>query len=408
MHLAMPRTFQLREGHSASGFSPHSPILLIVPGRKHGVCGVADFAERLADELDALGHRAIIASLDGPLGGSAVRWASHASGVEQEPATRYEIVEKNFTICCEQLGELIKAVKPAVVSLQFFPYGFSRNGWLLPRLRPLAAALRKSPLHFHFHEIWTDTSFRSGLIVRVKELIRCAEVRALVSLSRPRWVHTTCERYRRSLGRIGIRATVLHVPSNVRQHSLPNSFRIETLMPGAAWPSSCQIAEHFHTAIVFGRVYPGWDCEGLIEKLRAHSARSSRRLFILSIGASGFSNSGWERVRAISARLGVETAQLGIQPEDTISHVLQHADCGLSPTPFDLSTKSGTNAAMSLHGLNVFFGQNVPPPGSEIPENYFFLDQAWPKLKRVAGAPEQAKNATAFAIVRDLDVLQKK
>ena len=367
-----------------------------------GPCGVVDYTEQLADGLCRLGLRVAIVGVRGPLNPGAQRWSDEAFPSGKD-LVRWELGTTDVSEGFNRLGLLLNRVQPALVSLQFFPYGFSTKGLFIRNLGPLRRALRGHRVHLMFHEIWTDTSFRTDLRTRAIEGVRCLEIALLGRLFRNRSAHTTCEQYQASLARVGIGASLLPVCSNIRFHRPPPALALESFMPGEGWPEDLRIKDHFFVAALFGRIYPTWGFEPLLLKLRQASEAESRRLCVVSIGAAGFGNDGWKRVVEFCSAHRIETLQLGVLPEKTISHVLQCVDFGLSPTPYALRTKSGTNAAMGLHGLRIFFSEKMPATARPA-LNCFFLDQAWPRLHamRLAGRCVASGADLAETLVHDI------
>jgi hypothetical protein len=104
--------------------------------------------------------------------------------------------------------------------------------------------------------------------------------------------------------------------------------------------------------IIFGTIHPQWEAQTTVAWLKAAAIASRRSVCLVTIGRVGAHGT---KLLAHLARSspGLSVIDLGPQPPETISHVLQSGDFGLATHPWALLEKSGTTVSLLEHGLPV-------------------------------------------------------
>ena len=122
----------------------------------------------------------------------------------------------------------------------------------------------------------------------------------------------------------------------------------------AMLPDHCQEwpRARFHFAGVFGAVHREWDVKAFASKWAA-SMQSSGRMPVMVFFGRGLDPAGRNRTQIESISQSVHVLALGQLCEDKVSALLRLLDFGVSTTPWALTEKSGSVAALLDFGLSV-------------------------------------------------------
>ena len=253
-----------------------------------------------------------------------------------------------------ELHGLIRAFNPDFVSIQYSPFGYSRQGvpWSLgKRIRDLIGDV---PIHIFFHETWIKKQSGLGCRAINHKSIRFLQreaVRRLVRTLKPNVIHTSNAYYRKELSGLlaGLGVGVIPVFSNI------------TVMPVKDWARKrSELLAHFtgvgqaiRIHVFFGKLPPEWPLKDVLVALDDAAAQNGLTALFLSVGELRRGELLWRRCACAARWKGRLVALGGVSAED-VSHTLQVADCGIAVSPPHLLDKSGAVAAMGEHGLPVY------------------------------------------------------
>jgi hypothetical protein len=321
-------------------------ILFLCSSLRAGWNGVGDYTRRLAGELAARGHQCAVLALHEKTCPDADDSAADelTRGIEKLPGLDAALSWQERSV---RLRSLAGQFGPDVISLQYVPYGFHDKG--LPVLLPrrLAAAGGPAAWHIMFHEVWTGITGRSPWSHKVSGMVQKRIARDLVRRLRPVAVHTSNPLYEELLRGAGITAELLPLFGNIRRDASQAAWMDETLrqlgITGANRAS-------WLVAGMFGSCHPDYPLERQVRRMAAVAGGGGKRLAVLGIGGGLGTGPDWEQ-RICGAVPGAVVCHLGRQPESRVSAFLSALDTGMACTPAEFVGKSGSAAAMVLHGV---------------------------------------------------------
>lgn len=307
-------------------------ILFICGNIEPSKDGVGDYTRRLCGEVISGGHQAEIISL----------FDSHVSSFKNEIQVTDKIEVDVYRIPLNNSFDSRKKMIQSVldngsfdwISLQFVPYSFNKKG-IPNKLTKLLASLKGSfKWHFMFHELWLGLETQSSKKNKFIGMIQLSIIKKLVDKIKPE---------------------VIHTQSQVHLHYL-NKNRIPTRILPLFGNIPVVISEHIHknmdefVLLFFGTIHKGamTSLKNFISDLE--KLKNEKAFKIVLIGRNG---SALIEFIDILKECKIEYDVLGELNEYQISEKLLLADYGVSTTPYIISEKSGTVAAMKEHNLNV-------------------------------------------------------
>lgn len=319
---------------------------------------MGDYTRSLAEEAQRQGTRAILIGLNDRWlePDSAAVSESSQSRLDQVPARRFP-ASAAWKKRIAEAGAVLTDFDPDWVSLQFVCYGFHPRGLvhgLARRLRPLLNG-RKS--HLMFHELWIGGHAGAAIKERFLGLWQRHCVLKLVRSLRPHVVHTSNPTYRALLKKYGIPGTVLPLFSSIPVVERPDRLSIIALLNEAGARIDPAGARSWIFGF-FGSVPPLWPPEPLFSLIQQAAVASERQVTVASIGRLGPGEALWSKLRS-RYNPPFSFVKLGEQPAAVVSGFLQTIDFAVSATPWNLTGKSSSVAAMLEHGVPVIV--NRPP-----------------------------------------------
>ncbi len=339
---------------------------------------------RLAGECLRLGHPVFALSLNDP--GTDVSTEASDDGVENIRLPSVMPWSERVRLADAWLA----ARGVECVSVQMVCYGFQPKGIVIglgDRLRVLAS---RRAAHIMFHELWiglpTGAPLKQRVIGQVQRHFILDAVRKLA----PKVMHTNNPVYEGVLKRLGIKAHVLPLFSNVP--IVPPDDDWILCHPSLAKAGlSADTREKFWVFILFGGLHPEWRPQPLLDYLLQAGQIAGKRILLACAGNLG--QKGPEIWNRMSREFGgkVSVAYFGEQPPRGVSEILSFADFGISASPWALVGKSGAAAAMLDHGLPVIVSRDDARFGASQTMSVKLGSSRWTRAsrgfywKRIAG-----------------------
>ena len=154
-------------------------ICFIAGEKNSGLCGITDYLELLAQELEKLGHK----------------------------IERY-FIKKEFR-------ELTDLPNADVYSIQFAPYAFAAKGIPNRILKCLGRKLRNQKVHLNFHEIWVGAYPRASWKEKGMGWLQRNLVLGFIIKCKPIWITSSNAAAIDRLNRAGITTRFLYLFGNI-------------------------------------------------------------------------------------------------------------------------------------------------------------------------------------------------
>ena len=276
-------------------------IICFIAGDKNpGQCGITDYVELLAQELEKLGHK-----------------------IEQY------FIKKDY-------GELNNLPIADLYSFQFAPYACANDG--IPRriLNLLASKLQNKRVHLNFHEIWVGAYPRASWKERGIGWLQQNLILGFMNRCKPELITSSNAAAIDRLKRRGVPARFLYLFGNV-----PISIASKVKNKG----QTLKIA-------FFGTTYADFPYYKLGDFFSNISKACSKKIEIIIIGRQR-QESGTDQLLSLCKMNNFLIQTTGELSTNLISEQLQECTLGVSTTPYDVIGKSGATAAMVEHGLPV-------------------------------------------------------
>jgi hypothetical protein len=292
-------------------------ICFITGYKESKQCGISDYVELIAQELEKLGHE----------------------------IERYFINKE-----CGSLKDLPNA---DLYSIQFAPYAFAYNGLPNHILKYLAQKLQDKKVHLNIHEIWVGAYPRAnwkerGIGWLQKKLIVC-----FINKCKPAWVTSSNAAALDRIKQAGVPAMFLYLFGNIPYSSNPKATTKRQMLKVA----------------FFGTPYVDFPYDKLGEFFSTLSKNSGKKLKIILIGRQR-EDAGSNHLYSICKKNEFLIERTGELSTNLISEQLQKCSLGVCTTPYDVIGKSGATAAMLEHGLPVLAYDDGDTPQ----ESLFFPD----------------------------------
>lgn len=329
-------------------------VLFICGSLEPGKDGVGDYTRRLCGMLKLQGCEVFAMAFCDKHIKTEIRGYQHSEGVDLEVIRLPSHWSSKKRL--EVARKWVNQKDPKWLSLQFVLYSFQSKG--LPfGLGTTFSELGKSrKWHVMFHELWIgmerQSSYKHWMIGKLQRKL----IRDLLNNLKPDIIHTQTRLYSSLLKENGYPSEILPLFSNI---------------PFMTVPSTTQDSAYF-TLVLFGHINPGAPVKEFSEEVRDNMKQKGLKPRLVLLGRNGAGQQEW--ITAFQST-GIPVEVLGEQNSTVISQVLQQASVGVTTTPVYLLEKSGTVAALRLHGLPVIGVARPWIPRHDIevenPETYF-------------------------------------
>ncbi|MBZ9731295.1 hypothetical protein LB467_16515 [Salegentibacter sp. JZCK2] len=291
------------------------------PGRD----GVGDYTLRLAMELIKNGHKVSIVSLN-----------DHFL-----PKNSFEVLEQNLIpVIRVRLGnkqiQILSKVKryieewdPEWLSLQFVPFSFHKKGLPIKLASQLNKLGKGRRWHIMFHELWVGMDNKDSFKLKLLGSLQKHIVKKTIDILVPEIINTHTRLYLSKLDKMGCKSDLLPLFGNI-----PILFQSEEKRNGII------------NIAVFGGIHPGAKLKKFINEV----PKANKYKFHF-IGSNGPEQGNWV---ATLTKNNVDYQLHGWLGIEEISKILSKCQWGVTSTPYYLSEKSGSTAAMLEHNLIVF------------------------------------------------------
>jgi len=305
-----------------------SKILVICGSLEKGKDGVGDYTRALVSQLKERRIVVVLLALSD----------KHIKEVQDE--VLHSIPVKRIPLMLKESERIsiakhfIEEKKPDLVSLQFVPYAFDAKGFPHYLLKVLPCIVQGHNVQWHimFHELWVVMAKESSFKLKIIGTLQRRLIRNLLKILNPCCVHTHTSLYQEELRLLGVKANLLPLFSNIG--------KIE---------SGSKEKKVMHSIVhvgIFGSIHPGAPIKQFFNILQT----SFESVKIHFIGGNGNELSSWINLLDVS---DIPYEVHGRQSEKTISTLLDYCDLGISTTPYYVTQKSGSIAAMLLHDMAV-------------------------------------------------------
>ena len=275
-------------------------ICFITGQKESKQCGITDYVELLAKELEKFGHE----------------------------IERY-FIHKG----CRALTDLPKA---DLYSFQFAPYAYAKNGMPKTILNFLAKELCSKRVHLNFHEIWVGAYPRANWKEKGIGWLQKKLILGFINKCKPVWITSSNAAALDRLKQAGVPAMFLYLFGNI-----PYSANSKATTKG-----------HMLKVAFFGTPYADFPYDKLGNFFSTLSKKSGKKLEIILIGRQR-EDAGSNHLYSLCKENKFFVERTGELSTDLISEKLQECALGVSTTPYDVIGKSGATAAMFEHGLPV-------------------------------------------------------
>ena len=295
-------------------------IICFITGDKNpGQCGITDYVELLAQELEKLGHK--------------IEW---------------HLIKKG----CGELNNLPNA---DLHSIQFAPYAYANNGIPITILNLLARKLQNKRVHLNFHEIWVGAYPRANWKERGIGWLQKKLILHFINKCKPAWITSSNAAAIDRLKCRGILARFLYLFGNIPYSAATKVTTTEQILKVA----------------FFGTHYPNFAYHKLGDFFSNLSKTCGKALEIVLIGRQR-EDGCTDQILSLCKKNNFLIQTTGELSTNLISEQLQECSLGVSTTPFDVIGKSGATAAMLEHGLPIlaYDDGDTPQESLFIPDSF--------------------------------------
>jgi hypothetical protein len=275
-------------------------ICFIAGNKNSGQCGITDYVELLAEELEKLGHQ----------------------------------IDQYFIK--KDCGELNNLPNADLYSIQFAPYAYANNGMPMKILNLLAKKLKNKRVHLNFHEIWVGAYPRANWKERGIGWLQKNLILGFINNCEPAWITTSNP------------AAI----DRLKHESIPVSFLY--LFGNIPYSEASKVTCTRQTLKIafFGTPYVDFPYHHLNDFFSNLSKACGKQLEIVLIGRQR-EDDGTNQVLFLCKKNNFLTQTTDELSTNLISEQLLECSFGVSTTPYDVIGKSGATAAMLEHRLPV-------------------------------------------------------
>lgn len=312
-------------------------ILFLCGSLQPGHDGVGDYTRRLCEELIKTDHQVRILSLCDNHSTSFTNEKQVIGGGTIVLVNRIPVFVSNkqrFIWSQDVLNDF----QPDWISLQFVPYSFNPKGlpfWLPSFLNKLKG---NHKWHIMFHELWIGMDLNATFKSKCIGLLQKGLVLKILKGKEKIIINTQTDLYQSKIAALGYNAQILPLFSNIIKNKVSN---IEL--------TTNELELKF---CVFGSIHYGAPIEKFIYDLKQvlSASKEKRTIKFVFIGNCGVAIDEWKKV-FLANNINFEIT--GFVTDEEISVLLSGCQFGISTTPYILSQKSGSLAAMFDHQLPV-------------------------------------------------------
>ena len=297
--------------------------ICFIAGQKNSKqCGITDYVELIANELEKLGHE-----------------------IEQY------FINKGS-------GELTDLPNADLYSIQFAPYAYATNGIPNQVLKCLSRKLQNQKVHVNFHEIWVGAYPRATWKERGIGWLQKNLILGFINKCKPEWITSSNAAALDRFKQLGIPARFLYLFGNI-----PFSANSKATPKGQT-----------HKVAFFGTLYADFPYHKLDNFFSTLSKTSGKKLEIILIGRQR-EDAGSDHLYSLCKKNKFLIERTGELSTNLISEQLQKCSLGVSTTPYDVIGKSGATAAMFEHGLPILAYDDGDTPQESLFIPYPFKDR---------------------------------
>ncbi|MCG9793516.1 glycosyltransferase family protein [Flavobacterium algicola] len=240
---------------------------------------------------------------------------------------RFEIVQK-----------IIDDFEPEYISLQFVPYSFHPKGlpfWLPKMLRKVDGTHK---WHIMFHELWIGMEQHAPLKNFIIGYVQKIVVKDILRLHPKLVINTQTSLYKKKLEKLGQIVSILPLISNIRMFESDDQ--------------NLKIEKPYVKFCMFGNIHFGAPVKEFILDLKksVKETMDGKILKFIFIGQNGQHARIWKDTLLNNE---IDYEETGFISDLEINKILGSCHYGVSTTPYILSQKSGSTAAMFQQKLRV-------------------------------------------------------
>ncbi len=374
----------------STGTNSSQRIVFLVPGDQSGPCGVTDYSLWLVRAAAERGHQVLVLSLYPFRPRPFMAEVSTSAG----GSITTQLPSKSPP-APEEIAQALASFDPNLVIFQFSPPVFRTGKRIYPYLSRICHVLRSYEVFLVAHETWTSSETRPSLRRFILHGFRRFEILAAWKLLQIRHVYASNPRHLDQLQSAGFKPHHLPIFSNIPHSPRPLHHRAALNNLLNTRGHSAFLSGSPYIAIFFGRIPDAWDPSQVLHQIQQESRNCARDLCLISIGETGYSDQGWQRV--VQTAGTIPSLRLGKSSPEEIVALLHAADCGITPNALEFWLKSGTCAAMIGCELPIVFSQTNIPPEISLPPHFATLgrqrlDWHQPSADRVIQIPSPLIN----------------
>ena len=305
-------------------------ILFICGSLEPGKDGVGDYSRMLASELIKNKYQVALLSLFD----KGIDIDLRDFQVQNEVKLLcYRITDSiNFKQRIKLYDTFLKEFQPDWCSLQFVPYAYNPKGLPFKLIDVLRSSKVKVKWHIMFHELWIGMNSKSSLKESAIGKIQQHIIFKLIKNLKSNVITTHSQIYQLQLSRQGVTSEILPLFGNIPI--------LEQLLS-----KKSKILRF----VLFGAIHRGADIEGFVKWIKRES-KAYDEIYVEFIGNNGAEGYRWGDCLNDS---GIKIINHGFQDTQSISKILLNANIGVTTTPYILTEKSGSVAAMLEHNLPI-------------------------------------------------------
>lgn len=307
-------------------------ILFICGSLELGKDGVGDYTYALSEQISSHYHSLHIIAFND-------EHTAHRSSttVKEGNITLVRISSStNLKERYNQLKTYIATNNISFISLQFVPFSFHHKGLPFSFITKISK-IKGLQWHIMFHELWVGMEKNITVKTKLLRFLQFHLIKTLIKRLKPKLIHTSNLLYIHQLKKIS-KASLIK--------ELPLFGNITNTGQKTASPTSNK-AYHI---VLFAGIHYGAPVNDFVHWLQKELLPKECIPRFTFVGNNGPYLNEWTDVLGQN---GIQYQILGLQDNDTISKLLADANLGITTTPYYLSNKSGSNAAMLEHQLAV-------------------------------------------------------
>lgn len=302
-------------------------VLIISPNLEREYCGVSDYVYVLKSLLENNGHTCSLLALSDKF----------CTKLIDEPNCFRIPFSTNSKIKIKHANIFISEYEPDIIYFNLVSYGYNRKGLPFYLLNFLPQISKKYKVVIIAHELWAGNfkteSFKNKFLGNVQRLLFAP---LLKKIEEPTIVVTTVLALN-ILKKLGINSHLIPVFSNIPIEDIP----------------VVSVPNPVIRLILFGSSLFRIDYDLLIKFIERLIEIYNKRIQIDIVGLNNYAIEDWENIKQYFTLDKLVIINHGFSSAQKISQLMQEAQIGITTyMPFFWS-KSGSIAAMLVHGLPI-------------------------------------------------------